>query len=164
MRTSATVSETEQAHRLIEALLTHLAHGREWATPGVQAALQRVVTGLDAGVETASPRVQALLRRLAEDLAGGVETLTPRVQESLRRVVSQSQPVEALDLPAAEGVKSGSRTWLWLTGLLALSMAAAGVVAFRSSRPSPEAAPVAAEQDTVDVTPDSDPDLSSGNI
>lgn len=163
MRTSATVSETEQAHRLIEALLTHLAHGREWATPGVQAAVQRVVTGLDAGVETASPRVQALLRRLAEDLAGGVETLTPRVQESLRRVVSQSQP-EALDLPAAEDAKSGSRTWLWLTGLLALSMAAAGAVAFRSSRPSPEAAPVAAEQDTVDVTPDSDPDLSSGNI
>lgn len=66
--------------------MTHLAKGREWATPGVQVALQTAVAGLGTGIETASPRLQAVLRRLADDLGGGVNTLTPRVQERLKGV------------------------------------------------------------------------------
>jgi hypothetical protein len=44
------MTETEQVHRLSENLMIHLAKGREWATPGVQAALQRAVAGLDTGI------------------------------------------------------------------------------------------------------------------
>nr|AFK89309.1 hypothetical protein [Arthrobacter sp. J3.40] len=71
MRTAKPMTETEQVHHLLENLTTRLARGREWATPGVQAALQRAVAGLDTGIETASPRLQTVLRGLADELAGG---------------------------------------------------------------------------------------------
>jgi hypothetical protein len=81
----AAVSEAQMMSAEVAAtknLLTHVARGREWATPGVQLAVQRAVAGLGTGLETASPRLQAVLRRLADDLAGGMETLAPRVQEN----------------------------------------------------------------------------------
>ncbi|WP_208786580.1 hypothetical protein [[Micrococcus luteus] ATCC 49442] len=59
MRMATPKTETEQVHHLSENLMNHLAKGREWATPGVQAGLQRAVAGLEAGIETASPRLQA---------------------------------------------------------------------------------------------------------
>lgn len=43
--------ETEQIHHLAENLMHQVVRGREWATPGVQAAVQRAVAGLDAGIE-----------------------------------------------------------------------------------------------------------------
>jgi hypothetical protein len=41
MRTAEHPVETEQVRRLSENLMSQLAKGREWATPGVQAALQK---------------------------------------------------------------------------------------------------------------------------
>lgn len=164
MRTAESMTENEQAHRLLENLVTHLSHGKEWATPGVQAALQRVVAGLDTGVESASPRLQALLRRLAEDLAGGVETLTPRVQEGLRRAVPKAAP-EVRDVATVDAGQTGSRTWLWLAGLLLVVMAGAGAVAWRSARKSDEeAASSTTAQGAGDTAMDVDPDLASGQI
>ena len=72
MRTVTRTAQTDQVRHLSENLVSQLTHGREWATPGVEAALKRVVAGLDAGIESASPRIQTRLRRLAEELAGGV--------------------------------------------------------------------------------------------
>lgn len=92
MRTAEPMTEIERLHLLSENLLGQLARGREWATPGVQVALQKAVAGLDSGIETASPRLQALLRRLADELATGVETMTPRVQEQLKRVGPKLRP------------------------------------------------------------------------
>jgi hypothetical protein len=59
MRTVERMTETEQVHRLSQNLMIHWAKGREWATRGVQIALQKAVAGLDTGIETASPRLQA---------------------------------------------------------------------------------------------------------
>ncbi|MBT2551024.1 hypothetical protein, partial [Arthrobacter sp. ISL-65] len=118
MRRAEPMTETEQAHRLSENLMTHLAKGREWATPGVQAALQRAVAGLDTGIETASPRLQAVLRRLADELAGGVETLTPRVQERLQRVAPKAAPV--MDPVPVEARRPASGKLWWIAGLVAI--------------------------------------------
>jgi hypothetical protein len=46
MRRAEPTTETEQVHHPSENLMAHLAKGREWATPGVQVALQRAVAGL----------------------------------------------------------------------------------------------------------------------
>ncbi|WP_354174170.1 hypothetical protein [Arthrobacter sp. UYEF36] len=154
------MTETEQVHRLSENLMNHLAKGREWATPGVEAALLRAVAGLDTGIETASPRLQAVLRHLADDLAGGVETLTPRVQERLRRVGTKAvaevvEPVEA--------GRTVSMKWWWIGGLLAV--AATGVVVWRSLQASgEEPAPSLTVQETGGTDFDADPDLAAGRM
>ena len=94
MRTAERMTETEQVHRLSENLISHLTKGREWATPGVQAALQRAVAGLDTGIESASPRLQVLLRRLAL-IAAGVG-----VWRSAKTSGDESQP--SLTVPEAD--------------------------------------------------------------
>jgi hypothetical protein len=139
MRTAERMTETEQVHRLSENLMTHLDKGREWATPGVQAALQRAVAGLDTGIETASPRLQEVLRRLADEVAGGMQTLTPRVQERLRRVGPEA---EVMDPAPVQAGRSSGRKWWWIGGLLAT--VAAGVGVWRSLQASKEE-PVHAE-------------------
>lgn len=124
MRTAEPMTETEQVHRLAENLITHLAKGREWATPGVQAAVQKAVAGLDTGVESASPRLQALLRRMADELAGGVETLTPQVQERIRRMGPKAAAEVTAPVPVA---RRGSRMLWWMGGLLLVAAVGAGV-------------------------------------
>ena len=162
MRTAKTMTETEQVHRLAENLITHLAKGREWATPGVQTALQRAVAGLDTGIETASPRLQSLLRRLADELAGGVETLTPRVQERLKRVGPKAA-AEVADAELVGGGGSVARKWWWNGGLLAI--VAAGVGIWRSSQmSSEEPAPIISAREADVADPDADSDLASGRM
>lgn len=157
MRTAEPLTETEHAHRLSENLLNQLSKGREWATPGVQAALQRAVAGLDTGIETASPHLQTLLRRLADELAGGVETYTPRVQERLRRVGPKPAPVPT------RAPRQAARMWWWIGGLTAL--AAAGVAGWRSMQASnKEPAPPLSSQESGGAGPDADPDLASGRM
>ncbi|KNH23199.1 hypothetical protein ACU18_00140 [Arthrobacter sp. ZBG10] len=160
MRTAEPLTETEQLHRLLENLMTHLAKGREWATPGVQAALQRTVAGLDAGIETASPRLQMVLRRLADDMAGGVETLTPRVQEQLRRVGPQA--AAEIVAPVRAGRSALMKWGSWTAALVV--MAGAGVLIWRSLWPS-EKEPSSVAVPTNDGTDvDADPDLAAGRM
>lgn len=156
MRTAEPMTETERLHRLSENLMSQLARGSEWATPGVQAALQRAVAGLDTGIETASPRLQAMLRRLAEELAGGVETLSPQVQERLRRVRPKAVPVP---VPPA---RSATKTWWWILGLVAL---AAGAAVWRSAQASKEGQePSISPQEAGTTDPNVDADLAAGRI
>ncbi|MDQ0824552.1 hypothetical protein QFZ60_000725 [Arthrobacter sp. B2I5] len=155
MRT-AELTETEHAHRLSENLINQLAKGREWATPGVEAALQRAVAGLDTGIETASPRLQALLRRLADELAGGVETYTPRVQERLRRVGPKAAPV------AARAPRRAGRMLWWVGALMAL---AGGAAVWRSMQASKkEPAPPLESRESSSADPNVDADLASGRM
>lgn len=84
-KTSEHTARTVQARHLQEGLTAQVAHAKEWATPGVVAALHRAVSGMDTGVEAASPRIQAGLRRLADELAGGAERAAPRLHEGLER-------------------------------------------------------------------------------
>jgi hypothetical protein len=161
MRTAQPMSEWEQVHRLSENLITHLARGREWATPGVQAALQRAVAGLDSGIETASPRLQALLRRLAEEIAGGVETLTPQVQDRLRRVGPKASG-PAMERVPVQARRPASRTWWWITGV---ALAATGTAVWRSMQASKEEpAASLSTQETGRTDPDADPDLAAARI
>ncbi|TLM87586.1 hypothetical protein [Pseudarthrobacter sp. NamE5] len=156
MRTTESMTETERLHRLSENLMSQLGKGREWATPGVQAALQRAVAGLDTGIETASPRLQALLRRLANELAGSVETLTPQVQERLRRVGPKAAPVPV------PPVRSASKAWWLILGLVAL---AAGAAMWRSAQSSTEkSAPSVSGEEASSADPNLDADLAAGRI
>lgn len=156
MRTAEPMTETERIHRLSENLLTQLSRGREWATPGVQAALQRAVAGLDTGIETASPRLQALLRRLADELAGGVETLTPRVQEQLKRVSPKGT------VPASvQTRRPAAKVWLWILGLAAL---AAGAAVWRSTQASKQKPTPSSEQEAGGKDPNVDADLTAGRM
>jgi len=156
MRTAEPMTETERIHRLSESLLSQLSRGREWATPGVQAALQRAVVGLDTGIETASPRLQAVLRRLADELAGGVETFTPKVQEQLKRVrpkVTAPAPVRAR--------RPAPRLWWWILGLAAL---AAGAAVWRSAQASKQMPAPSSDRETDPADPNVDADLTSGRM
>lgn len=162
MRMATPKTETEQVHHLSENLMNHLAKGREWATPGVQAGLQRAVAGLEAGIETASPRLQAVLYRLADELAGGVETLTPRVQERLKRVTPQAA-ANVTDPVLVKAGQPASRKWWWIGGLL--TMVAAGVSVWRSvRRPAEEPVSPAPVQDPGDADFEGDPDLTAGRM
>lgn len=156
MRTAETMTETERIHRLSENLLSQLSRGREWATPGVQAAIQRAVAGLDTGIETASPRLQASLRRLADELAGGVETLTPRVQEQLKRV----GPKVAAPTPA-QARRPAQKVWLWILGLAAL---AAGAAVWRSTQASKQKPGPSSVQEAGGNDPNVDADLTAGRM
>jgi len=159
MRTAHPLTETEQVHRLSENLMTHLAKGREWATPGVQVALQRAVAGLDAGIETASPRLQALVRQLADELAGGVETLTPRVQERLKRVAPKVH-AGIVDSGPVEAARPASRKAWWIAGLLVV----AGLGILRSLRRLSEEPVSSAAAQTPEAADVDAPDLAAGRI
>lgn len=162
MRTAEPIIETEQVHHLSENLMTHLVKGREWATPGVQAALQRAVAGLDTGIETASPRLQAVLRRLADELADSVETLTPRVQERLKHLGPKVTAAATVPVPVGTG-RSAARKWWWIGGLLLL--VAAGVGVWRSLQASEEEpVPSLTVQETSGADLDADPDLAAGRM
>ena len=131
MRTPTPTAQADQVRQLSENLMSQLTKGREWATPGVEAALQGVLAGLDAGIESASPRIQTGLRWLAEELAGGVETLTPRVHDGLKRVAPKVVPAPAKSRRTASG-----KAWL-IAGAVAVAVTA-GLAAWLSFRPAVE--------------------------
>jgi hypothetical protein len=128
MRTATPMAQADQVRHLSENLVYQLTQGREWATPGVEAALKRVVAGLDAGIENASPRVQSGLRRLADELAGGVEALAPRVQEGPNRVAPEVVPPLAAPARARSRRTASGKAWL-IAGVVAVAMTA-GVAAW----------------------------------
>ncbi|MGP4033325.1 hypothetical protein [Pseudarthrobacter sp. 1C304] len=131
MRTATPTVQVDQFRQLSENLMSQLAKGREWATPEVEAALQKMVLGLDTGIESASPRIQAgLRRRLADELAGGVETLTPRVHEGLQRVAPKGARVPA---KAKSRRTASGNAWL-IAGAVAVAVTA-GVAAWHFLRP-----------------------------
>lgn len=161
MRTLKPAVEAEQVRHLAEPFLHQVAKGKEWATPGVQVALQRAVAGLDAGIDSASPRLQALLRHLADELADGVETLTPRVQEQLKhlRTGTSNQVVET----APVKTRSPFAMLWWSIGLAVL---AGGGVAIWRSRQAAKAEPATSltEREPPATDPDTDPDLAAGRM
>ncbi|WP_395405663.1 hypothetical protein ACHMXB_22315 (plasmid) [Arthrobacter sp. UC242_113] len=149
MRTSDQIDRPAQARHLQEALLTRVAKGREWATPGVEAALRRALTGIDAGLETASPRLQASLRTIADELAGRIETATPRLHDRIARLLP-------LDGTTAQAIPPKTPTrMLWWFIPATLAAAAGGVALWRVMRSGPEpeigaapAAPLVGEAST----------------
>ena len=150
MRTATPTVQAEQVRHLSENLKSQLTKGREWATPGVEAALKRAVAGLDAGIESASPRIQAGLRRLADELAGGVETLAPRVQEGLHRVAPRvvTAPARAKSRRTASG-----KAWV-IAGVAAVAVTAGVAVWMAFRRADNEPVPSADAQRTSGVDPD----------
>lgn len=157
MRTATTAAQYDQVRHVAENLMSQLAQGREWATPGVEATSERVVAGLDAGIESASPRIQAGLRRLADELAGGVESLALRVQESLHRVAPKAvAPVAAPARTTSRRTASG-KAWL-IAGVAAVGVTL-GVAAWLATGRA-DGEPVASDtQRTRGV----DPDLHAGS-
>jgi hypothetical protein len=145
MRTATPTAQADQARQLSENLMSRLTKGREWATPGVEAALQRVVAGLDTGIESASPRIQTGLRLLADELAVGVETLAPRVHEGLMRAAPKIVPAVTAPGTAKSRRTASGKSWL-IAGVVAVAVTA-GVAAWAAFR-RPENEPV-----PVDVPP-----------
>ena len=137
MHTSDQIDRAAQARHLQEAFLTRVAKGREWATPGVEAALRRALTGIDTGVEAASPRLQASLRTIADELAGRVETATPRLHERIGKLI----PSAETPAPAVPPRKAGGMLWWFI--LAALAAVAGGVAVWRMAGrvPEPEIGP-----------------------
>jgi hypothetical protein len=137
VRTSDQIDRAAQARHLQEALLTRLAKGREWATPGIEVALRRALTGIDTGLEVASPRLQASLRTIADELAGRVETATPRLHERIAKLI----PVA--ETPAQAQPPQKTTRMLWWFILAALAAMAGGAAIWRVIRsvPEPEIAP-----------------------
>jgi hypothetical protein len=150
MRTATPKNQADQFRHLSENLISQLTEGREWATPGVEAALKRVVTGLDAGIESASPRIQTGLRRLADELAGEVETLAPRVQEGLKRVAPSvvTAPARAKSRRTASG-----KAWV-IAGVAAVAVTAGVAAWLYVRRADNEPVPSVDTQRTRGVDPD----------
>lgn len=126
MRTHAKTDRSAQARHLQEALTLRLAKGREWATPGIEAALRRLLTQIDSGIDTASPRIQASLRTIADELAEGVEAATPRLHEQVARLIPEAAP-------AAKPARKG---WL-IVGIIAAAVIGSLAV-WQVLRPLPE--------------------------
>lgn len=150
MRTSDQIDRAAQTRHLQKALLTRVTKGREWATPGVEAALRRALTGIDTGLEAASPRLQASLRTIADELAGRVETATPRLHERIAKLIPVAEtPEQAMAAP-----KTTRKFWWFLPAVVA---AAVGVAMWRVVRSVPEPqiapAPDAAPTGETSVTP-----------
>ena len=150
MHTSERTDRAAQARHLQESLITQLAKGREWATPGVETALRRVLSGMDNGIEAASPRIQASLRAIADELAGGVEVVTPRLHERIARII----PVVENAPPDAVQPGTKPRMW-WLIIGIAAAAAAGGITLWQAMRPVGES-PV----ETQDETPYTEDTLS----
>ena len=151
MRVSEKTDRAAQARHLEENLIARLAKGREWATPGVEAALRRALGQVDAGIDVASPRLQATLRAIADELAGGVEAVTPRVHEHIARILPE---VETPATGKAHGRWPGKP---WLIVGAAIAAVLAGVTAWRvlhTAEPVPERGEAAApETQPVKVDP-----------
>jgi hypothetical protein len=151
VRTSDQIDRAAQARHLQEALLTRVAKGREWATPGIEAALRRALTGIDTGLEAASPRLQASLQTIADELAGRVETATPWLHERIAKLL----PVA--DTPAQSAPpQKPTKTLRWFIPAM-VAAAACGVAVWRVRRsvPEPEVAPApeAATAGETSITP-----------
>lgn len=131
MRTQAETNRAAQARQLQEALVLRVAKGREWATPGIEAALRRLLTRIDSGLETASPRLQASLRAIADELAGGVEAATPRLHERITRLIPEAAP-PMQPVPPAKPSRRG-----WMITAAAAAAVTAGVALWQLLRPSP---------------------------
>lgn len=129
MRTPDQINRAAQARHLQEALLTRLAKGREWATPGIEAALRRALTGIDTGLEAASPRLQASLRAIADELAGGVGAATPRLHERIAKLIPVAEPPEQ----AIPSVKPTRKMWWFIAG--GTVGVVGGLALWRSMRP-----------------------------
>lgn len=164
MRVSEKPDRAVQARHLEESLIDRLAKGREWATPGVEAALRRALGQIDAGIDVASPRLQATLRSIADELAGGVEAVTPRVHERIARIIPE---VEARVTHKPKGRWTGKP---WLIVGAAIAAVLAGVAVWRvlhaaepapdrAEATAPEARPVQAEPST--TTPPGSPSIRS---
>ncbi|CAH0127763.1 hypothetical protein SRABI26_00138 [Arthrobacter sp. Bi26] len=152
MRTAHPTVQADQVRHLSENLISQLTKGREWATPGVEAALQKAIAGLDTGIESASPRIQAGLRRLADELAGGVETLAPRVHEGLKRVAPNVAPAPA---QAKSRRTASGKAWL-IAGAVAVAVTA-GLAAWHFFGPADEEpVPSVNAQRTSGANPDAD--------
>lgn len=136
MHTSHNTIPTARVRQLQENLRTHLAKGREWATPGIEAALHRALTGMDSGLEAASPRIQASLRTIADELAGGVETVTPRLHDRITRITQASSPAPDLAAELARSGRPSRKPWL-IAGILAAA-ALCGATLWRALRPAGE--------------------------
>ena len=119
MYTSEKTARMAQARHLQENLVTQLARGREWATPGIETALHRALTGLDSGIEAASPRIQASLRVIADELAGGVDAVVPRVHERITRITPQVITPRPEHAPAGPESGRQSRSPWWIAGIAA---------------------------------------------
>lgn len=131
MRTQVETNRAAQARQFQEALVLRVAKGREWATPGIEAALRRLLTGIDSGLEAASPRLQASLRAIADELAGGVESATPRLHERITRLIPEAaSPVQPIS--PAKPPRRG-----WMVAAVAASAATAGVALWQLLRRSP---------------------------
>lgn len=125
---------TAQARHLQESLVTHLSKGKEWATPGIEAALHRALRGIDTGIEAASPRIQASLRTIADELAGGVEAATPRLHERITRILPVTNAV------ASETAKARQARKPWLLAAVGAAAAFCGIMLWRALRPVGEPA------------------------
>ena len=136
MRTATPTAQADQVRHLSESLITQLTKGKEWATPEVEAALQKVVAGLDAGIESASPRIQAGLRRLADELAGGVETLAPRAHKGRKRGVRKFVPAGRAARTAKPRRTASGKAWL-IAGAVAIAVTV-GVAVWFSMHPADE--------------------------
>lgn len=142
VHTSQKTIPTARSHHLQENLFTHLK-GREWATPGIEAALHRALTRIDSGREAASPRIQASLRKIADELAAGVGAVTPRLREQKTRIapMTTSRSLNPGAKPA-RSEQASRKTW-WITGLAAAA-GLYGATLWRLRHPdwgAPEAAP-----------------------
>jgi hypothetical protein len=152
VRSADQMDRAVQTHHLQEALLGRVARGREWATPGVEAALRRALAGVETGLEAASPRLQASLRIIADELAGKVEATTPRLHERIARLFPAAE-----FRPHAIPIGKKARTIWWLAA--AIVAIAGGVVLWRAVRPVPEPE-VAPEGETAgDRPPQVQPDV-----
>ena len=153
MRVSEKTDRAAQARHLEENLIARLAKGREWATPGVEAALRRALGQVDAGIDVASPRLQATLRAIADELAGGVEAVTPRVHEHIARILPE------VETPAAGKTHGRWPGKPWLIVGAAIAAVLAGVTAWRvlhTAEPVPERGDAAARE-TPPATPPGPP-------
>lgn len=141
MHTSQKTVPTTRAHHLQEHLL-HLAKGREWATPGVEAALRRALTRIDSGREAASPRIQARLRTIADELADGAGAVTPRFYERTTRITPKNTPPAPNPRAKLARSEQPSRKPWWIAGLVAAALYSANLWRFRHPAwDTPEAAP-----------------------
>lgn len=153
MRTAAPAARADQVRHLSENLVSQLTQGKEWATPGVEAALKRVVAGLDAGIENASPRVQSGLRRLADELDGGGEVLAHRVQEGLNRVAPKVVPPVTAPARARSRRTASGKAWL-IAGVIAVAVTAGVAAWFHIARADDEPVPSDAHRNTAAANPD----------
>lgn len=132
MHTSANTARGAEARHLQQNLRTHVARGREWATPGIETALHRALTGIDSGIEAASPRVQASLRRIADELAGGIEAVTPRLHDRITQIDPKANALAADR--AAEAARAMRNSRRWRMAGVAAALALYGVALWRVLR------------------------------